>query len=45
MWMLQKMEEFSTRAKNVMVISVSVFPKTRRNISATKWELYRLLHR
>ena len=33
------MEEFSTRVSNGMVISVSVFEKTRSNILATNWEL------
>lgn len=33
------MEEFSTRVNNGMVISVSVFEKTRSNILATNWEL------
>lgn len=33
------MEEFSTRSKNVMVISVGVFLKSRRNILVTKLEL------
>lgn len=32
------MEEFSTEAKNVM-ISVGVFPKPRRDLLVTKWEL------